>query len=125
MANDFREGPWNDRKFPGPVRHFMGPAKPGGFVGFPFGGHVKAERVGSAGGGCHRQWALRNGFSFNTEPAESTERTRSSESFFAEPAIEDGLVGINAPIAQEGPVAASVFALGGIAFDDENLLFAV
>src|SRR5690349_8554334 len=45
--------------------------------------------------------------------------------FFAEPAIKDGLVGINAPVAQEGPIATSLFAPGGIAFDHENLLLAV
>src|SRR5258705_82884 len=45
--------------------------------------------------------------------------------FVAERAIEDGLVGINAAVAEEGPVAAGLFALSGIAFDYEDFLFVV
>ena len=44
---------------------------------------------------------------------------------FAEPAVEDGLVGIDAAVAEEGPVAPRVFAFCGIAFDDKNFLLVV
>ncbi len=40
-------------------------------------------------------------------------------------AIQDGAVGIDAAIAKERPVAASVFALRGIAFDDEDFFLVV
>src|SRR5579871_1053521 len=40
---------------------------------------------------------------------------------FAEPAIEDGLIRVDASIAEERPVAASFFAFLWITFDDENL----
>src|SRR5256885_14499959 len=43
MTDNFREGPRNGRELIGPVRQFMRPAEPGGFVAFPFGGHAKAE----------------------------------------------------------------------------------
>src|SRR5215470_5061067 len=55
----------------------------------------------------------------NTEHAEGTE-TKGSTSV-GEPAVEDGLVGVDAAVAEERPVTAGVFALGGIAFDDEDL----
>src|SRR5271163_4690888 len=42
-----------------------------------------------------------------------------------EPAVEDGLVGVDAAVAEEGPVAALVFALGGIAFDHQDFFFVV
>ncbi len=42
-----------------------------------------------------------------------------------EPAIRDGMVCVDASIAQEWPVSARVFALRGIALDDENFLFVV
>ncbi len=58
---------------------------------------------------------------FNTEV---TERTKTKKSF-AEPAVQDGLVGVDAAVAEEGPVAAGFFALGGITFDDENFFFVV
>ena len=47
VANDFREGPRNNRKFPGPVGYLVRPAEPGGFVRLPFGGHSEAEGKGS------------------------------------------------------------------------------
>src|SRR5437868_3872149 len=70
---------------------------------------------------------------FNTEGAENTRRTKkrrpkrslSSSLFFAEPAVQDRLIRINAAISQEGPVAASFFTLRGIALGDKNLLFAI
>src|SRR5260370_6729841 len=48
----------------------------------------------------------------------------STESF-AEPAVQDGLVGVDAAVAEEGPVAAGFFAFGGIAFDDENFFLVI
>src|SRR5258708_16466974 len=44
---------------------------------------------------------------------------------FAQPAIQDGSVGVDAAIAKEWPVATSVFALGGIALDDEEFFLIV
>jgi len=44
---------------------------------------------------------------------------------FAQPAIQDRTVGIDAAIAEKRPVAASVFALCGIAFDDKDFFFVV
>src|SRR5207245_10148115 len=44
VANDFPEGPRNNRKFPGPVGYLVRPAEPGGFVRLPFGGHSEADR---------------------------------------------------------------------------------
>src|SRR5207245_7646848 len=41
----------------------------------------------------------------------------------AVPASENWLVGIDAPVAQERPVAAGFLAPGGVAFDDEDFLF--
>ena len=46
VADDFGESPGDRGKFAGPVGEFVGPAEPGGVVGFPFGGHMKAEGVG-------------------------------------------------------------------------------
>src|SRR5215469_17787621 len=46
-------------------------------------------------------------------------------SSFAEPAAENGLISIDSTVAEERPIAAGVFTLGGIAFDDENFLLAV
>src|SRR5439155_1707656 len=43
--------------------------------------------------------------------------------FIAEPAVQDGLIGVDAAVSQERPVPARVFAPGGIAFDDEDFLF--
>src|SRR5439155_324781 len=43
--------------------------------------------------------------------------------FIAEPAVQDGLIGVDAAVSQERPVSARVFAPGGIAFDDEDFLF--
>ena len=40
---------------------------------------------------------------------------------FAQPAIQDGAVGVDATIAEEWPVATSIFAFCGIAFDDQDL----
>jgi len=59
---------------------------------------------------------------FNTQGAKDTETARETKSF-AEPAIENGLVGVNAAIAQERPIAASVFTFCRIAFNDENFFF--
>src|SRR5215475_13245697 len=42
---------------------------------------------------------------------------------FAEPAIENGLIRVNAAIAEKGPVAARLFALFCVAFDDEHFFF--
>src|SRR5919109_1079642 len=126
MAHDFREGPGNDWKFARPISLFMRPAKPGGLVRLPFGGHAKAERAWSGGSGdVLHELALRSGGCFNTEFAESTERNGHAALFFAKPAVQDGLVGIDAAISEERPVAARLFALCGITFDDENFFFAV
>jgi hypothetical protein len=42
MTDDLRERPGDDLKFPGPIRDFVRPAQPSGFVRFPFGGHAEA-----------------------------------------------------------------------------------
>jgi hypothetical protein len=45
--------------------------------------------------------------------------------FFTEPAIGDDGISVDAAIAEEGPIPASLFALGGIAFDNENFFLVV
>src|SRR5204863_5027906 len=57
--------------------------------------------------------------------AENRNCTGKSTLLFAEPAVEDGLIGIDAAVAQERPVAARVFALGGVALDNENFFVVV
>src|ERR1700730_14995288 len=44
---------------------------------------------------------------------------------FAQPAIQDGAVGIDAAVAEERPVATSVFGLRGVALDDEDFFLVV
>src|SRR5258707_14872509 len=44
---------------------------------------------------------------------------------FAQPAIQNGAVGVDAAVAEEGPVAACVFAFCRVALDDEDFLFIV
>src|SRR5438132_11583519 len=61
----------------------------------------------------------------DTESAEDTVRKEKSTLLFAEPAVQDGLIGVDAAVAEEGPIAARVFALGGIALDDENFFLVV
>src|SRR6058998_1527619 len=60
---------------------------------------------------------------FNTGGTEDSESARKGALFFAEPAIEDGLIGVDAAIAQEGPVPARFLALCRVAFNDEDFLF--
>src|ERR1700730_1521234 len=43
----------------------------------------------------------------------------------AEPAIENGAVGVDTAVAEERPIAAGVFASRGIALDDQNFLLVV
>ena len=62
---------------------------------------------------------------FNTEDTESAEEKKKETSLFAEPAVGDGLVGVDAAIAEEGPIAAGLFRLRGIAFDDQNFFLIV
>src|SRR5256712_791988 len=40
-----------------------------------------------------------------------------------QPAVQDGLIGIDAPVAQERPIAPCVLDAVRVAFDNENLLF--
>src|SRR5690349_4758280 len=127
VPNDFCKRPRNDDKFAWPVGGLVRPAEPRSFVRFPFGGHAETEcaRSGGCGGDGHRLVPKSVCLS-NMEDSERTEKGRKENTlFFAEPAIENRLVGINAPIAQERPIAAGVFAFGRIAFNDENLLVAV
>src|SRR5229473_1335949 len=145
MADNFSEGPRNGRKFSRPIGYFVRPAEPGGFVRFPFGGHAKAESVGP----FDLRWRLHSEKEFNTEITEDTENAEkakreeitkrakkrkngeSEESarrntlFIAEPAVEDGLIGVDAAVAEEGPITAGFFAFGGVAFDDENFFLIV
>src|SRR5260370_1239216 len=44
---------------------------------------------------------------------------------FAEPAIQDGSIGIDAAITKEWPIATRIFAFGGVALDDEDFFFIV
>src|SRR5258707_5763419 len=44
---------------------------------------------------------------------------------FAQPAIQNGAVGVDAAIAEKRPVAARVFAFCRVALDDEDFLFIV
>src|SRR5271170_1589152 len=52
------------------------------------------------------------------------ERPDSMKSF-AKPAVEDGLIGVDAAVAEEGPVAAGFFALGWVAFDYQDFFLVV
>src|SRR5712692_9321219 len=60
----------------------------------------------------------------HTESAQRMKNARKRNSF-AEPAIQDGLIGIDAAVAEKRPVAARVFTFCGIAFDDEDFFFVV
>src|SRR5262249_45874228 len=42
---------------------------------------------------------------------------------FAKPAVENRLIGVNAPVAEERPVAASLFGFLRVAFDDKDFFF--
>src|SRR5256885_4594031 len=44
---------------------------------------------------------------------------------FAQPAIQDWTVGVDAAVAEKGPVAPRVFAFCGVAFDDEDFFFVI
>src|SRR6266404_172369 len=116
MPNDLRERPGNWREFSRPVGQFVRPAKPGGIVALPFGGHTKAKSV--------RQFGLRgrlhSGKEFNTESTESMER---GALLFTQPTIQDWRVGVDAAVAQKRPIAARVFAFRGIALDDQDFFF--
>src|SRR6267378_1880085 len=67
------------------------------------------------------------GKEFNTEIAEKKRPDRLSKGilFFVQPAAQDGLIGVDAAVAEKRPVAACVLAFCGIAFDDEDFLFIV
>src|SRR5712692_11582303 len=99
----------------------MRPAEPGGFVGFPFRGHAVAEGVQRFSLSERLHWEKE----FNTEVTEDTECTEKTVLFVAEPAVEDGMVGVDAAIAQKGPITAGFFALCGVSFDDEDFFFVV
>jgi hypothetical protein len=117
MTHDFGVDPWNGREFAGPVGAFVRPAEPGGFVWLPFGGHAIAEGVrrgARISGGSH---SVRERITRIAIPARALRQT------FAEPAFEDWLVGVNAAIAEEGPIAPGFFTERGIAFDDEDGFF--
>src|SRR5437660_705189 len=111
----------------------MWPAEPGGFVGFPFGRHPKTggARRFDLYGWLHWEKELNTEVTEDTERKEKREDSESKELtgkgtlFVAEPAVQDGLIGVDAAVAQEGPVPARVFALGGVTFDDENLFLVV
>src|SRR5216684_3542354 len=105
MADNFSEGPRNGRKFSRPIGYFVRPAEPGGFVRFPFGGHAKADSVGR----FDLRWWHHSRGEFNTEATESAEKTEKSNLFVTEPAVEDGLIGVDAAVAEEGPIAAGFF----------------
>src|SRR6266576_1277366 len=103
MPHDFCKGPRNGRKFSGPIGQLVRPAEPGRFVPFPFGGYAEAE--------CVWRFSLRRCFhwenEFNTEIAEHTEIAEKKRShrlseeilFFVQPAVQDGLIGVDAAVA--------------------------
>src|SRR5258708_38276526 len=127
MPHDLSKRPWNGRKFAGPIGQFVRASETGGFVAFPFGGHAEAESV--------RRFRLRRCLhwekEFNTEIAEDTENTEKKTPdrlgkgilFFVQPAVQDGLIGVDAAVAEKRPVAARVLALGGGAFHGEGFFF--
>src|SRR6202158_118314 len=129
MPHDFRKRPRDGREFSGPVGQLVRPAEPGGFVAFPFGGHAETESVGRFGLWQCLHWEKE----FNTEIAEDTEITEKKRPdrlskgilFFVQPAVQDGLISVDAAVAEKRPIAAGVLALGGIAFDDEDFFFVV
>src|SRR5579859_6785096 len=51
------------------------------------------------------------------------ELSRKQERSFAEPAVENRLIGVNAPVAEERPVSARLFGFLRVAFDDEDFFF--
>src|SRR5437879_13277266 len=106
----------------------MWPAEPGGFVGFPFGRHPKTEgaRRFDLYGWLHWEKELNTEVTEDTERKEKREDSESKELtgkgtlFVAEPAVQDGLIGVDAAGAQGGPAQARGFALGGVAVYDEK-----
>src|SRR6266581_6711477 len=107
MTHDFRESPGNGREFSRPVGQFVGPAEPGGLVRLPLGRHPKAERV-RRGSWRWRPHRVKEFSTQNTADAESSQnRKQRCTLFFAEPAVQNGLVRVNAAIAQERPVTPS------------------
>src|SRR5580704_12703837 len=107
----------------------MRPAQPRSVVLLPFGGHSKAEGAGCFGSRRCAHWKRE----FNTEIGEVTEITKikkpkpslNERSFSVQPAVQDWRVSIDAAVAKEGPVAAGVFAFGGITFDNKDFFFVV
>jgi hypothetical protein len=65
---------------------------------------------------------LHSGKEFSTE---STESTEPGALLFAQPAIQDWRVGVDAAVAQKRPVAPRVFAFRRIALDNENFFLVV
>src|SRR5690242_16885914 len=70
---------------------------------------------------------LIGGESKDKSPARSTgnsrrrrERQRKRARSFGEPAVQNGLISVDAAIPEERPVASRVLAFGGIAFHDQN-----
>src|ERR1700676_2088675 len=140
VADDFGEGPGNGREFAGPVGEFVGPAEPGGGVGFPFGGHAAAQRRGarcSVGLSYQEDSLRRKKWRVTSDEWRAKEEHRrgtagageaggiNTRTLFAEPAVGGGLVGVDAAVAEERPVAASVFAFRWVAFHDENFFFVI
>src|SRR5260370_36078235 len=87
-------------------------------MGWRFGGQPETE--------CVRRVRLRKRVhwksEFNAEVAESAEK---NNLFVAEPAVEDGLIGVDAAVAQKRPVAAGFFAPSRGALDDADFFLFV
>ncbi len=97
LAHNFAIGPGDGRENVQASRlSLWGQAIQGRFVRFPLGGASESRgRVG------RKSWRSR------------------------EKPIQDGAVGVDAAVAQEGPVAADFFHDGCVAFHHENLFFIV
>src|SRR5260370_30998145 len=87
-------------------------------MGWRFGGQPETE--------CVRRVRLRKRVhwksEFNAEVAESAEK---NNLFVAEPAVEDGLIGVDAAVAQKRPVAACFFALSRVALHHQDFFLVV
>ncbi len=104
FADDFGVDPLDGFEFAGPVGGIVGPAEPGGFVGRPFGRHRETLRGGRwREGGAALAW-----------------RRFGASRFFVEETLLDSLIGVDAAIAEEGPVAADIFEMGEIDFAVQN-----
>src|SRR5436309_14152731 len=108
IANDLGIDPLDGRKLSRPVVAKMRPGEPGGFMRLPLGRHAVSGRTGE-----NRLTRASGHF-----PSVILRR-----SFFVNHAAGDGSVGVDAAIAEEGPIAANLFQMAQVNFADQDFLF--